>query len=337
MNLPEDYVCSKFYQFVGAPKHNKLGRTYQGSCPICREGDSWLKKRRFYYIPKNNRLYCHNCGYNESPVKWIYDMQGLSYYDIQRELDNSRIEITPIVEKVESKKVSTLPKDSINLLDHTQVEYYKNNRIVKTALDFLNERKLLGAVNSPKAYYISLTDFVHKNRLIIPFYDENNKIVHYQTRTLFSDDDKPRYMSKIGSEKTLFNINNISNDIDTIFIFEGPLNCCFVENAIAVAGIQEGSYQLFTNRQENQIKNFPTHNKIWVLDSQWIDSAGREKSKKLLKMGERVFIWPEKIGKKYKDFNDICMDLNAKKISVDYIKKYTFDGNKGLDIISKIN
>ena len=336
MVLPEDYVSSKFFRFVGLPKRNKIGNTYQGCCPICREGDSWLSKRRFYYIPSKNRVFCHNCGYNETPLEWIKEIEGLTFSDIKNELDNNKIDVIPVIEQKQSTVVSTLPKDSINLLDPLQLEYYKTNKVVRTAFDFLQTRMLLDSVNAPKAYYISLTDFVHKNRLIIPFYDEKNKIVHYQTRKLV-DDNKPRYMSKIGSEKTLFNINNVSLDLDTIFIFVGPFNSCFVENGVAVAGIQEGSYQLFTPKQLTQINNYPTHDKIWVLDSQWIDSAGREKSKKLLELGERVFIWPETVGRKYKDFNDICIDLKAKKISAEYIKKYTFSGDEGIDKLLKCN
>lgn len=331
MILPEDYVCQKFYQFAGAPAKNRYNRTYQGSCPICREGNSWLRKRRFYYIPEKNRLYCHNCGYNESPINWIKQMTGMSFIEIKEELNSVNIDILPTIETKQSRKVETLPKDSINLLDKVQVDYYKSNKIVKIALDFLQSRKLLVAENKPKAYYISLTDFIHKNRIIIPFYDQKNKIVHYQTRKLIDSDDRPRYISKVGSEKTVFNLNNIDPDMDKIFIFEGPFNSTFTKNGVAIAGIQEGSYQLFTDAQEKQMIQFPLHERIWVLDSQHIDSAARNKSIKLLEMGESVFVWPHKLGSKYKDFNDIAIDMNVNKIPPDFILKNTFKGKDGLD------
>ena len=50
MKLPEDYIVEKFYQFVGKPSKNRYNNTYQGSCPMCREGNSWLKKKRFYFF-----------------------------------------------------------------------------------------------------------------------------------------------------------------------------------------------------------------------------------------------------------------------------------------------
>lgn len=330
MILPEDFVTQKFYQFVGAPSKNRYNRTYQGSCPICREGNSWLKKRRFYYIPSKNRLYCHNCGYNKSTIDWIKEMTGMSFLEIKEELNTVNIDILPVEEVKPSRKVETLPKDSINLFDPIQIEYYKSNKFVKIALDFLNNRKLLNANNKPKAYFISLTDFVHKNRIIIPFYDQKNKITHYQTRILIDSDDRPRYMSKIGSEKTIFNINNIDSDFDKIFIFEGPFNSTFTKNGVAIAGIQEGSYQLFTSAQESQIMQFPLHERIWVLDSQHIDNAARNKSIKLLELGENVFIWPKKLGIKFKDFNDIAVGMNINKIPPEFILKYTFKGDEGL-------
>jgi hypothetical protein len=339
MILPEEYVCSKFFLFAGLPKRNKYNNTYQGSCPMCKEGDSWLKQRRFYFLPKKNLVYCHNCGYSKTPLNWIKEICGITFWQIKEELNDSSVEITIEEERRESVKVDTLPKDCINLFDTTQVSFYKTNKVLKEAIKFLGDRKLFDCVNSPKAFYLSLTDFVHKNRIVIPFYDESGKIAHYQTRLLLDSDkeSRPRYISKIGSEKTLFNFNNIKPDNDTIFIFEGPFNSCFTENGVAVAGIQEDSYQLFSPKQEIQMSKYPLHEKIWILDSQWKDTASRNKSHKLLETGQNVFIWPEKVGKKYKDFNDICIDLNANKISAEYIKKHTFSGDEGFDKLSKIH
>ncbi len=50
MVLPEAYVIQKFYQFAGSPKYNRLTKTYQGGCPVCREGKSWGRKKRLFYV-----------------------------------------------------------------------------------------------------------------------------------------------------------------------------------------------------------------------------------------------------------------------------------------------
>lgn len=323
-SLPEDYVVNKFYQFAGGPVKNKYNNTYQGSCPMCREGNSWLKKKRFYFIPEKGLVYCHNCGYSKTTIKWISDICNISIQEILQEINDSSSDILPEEEVKKPKIISeTLPKDCINLFDESQLEYYRNNKIVQKALEVLQKRYLVKALNRPKAFYISLNDRVHKNRLVIPFFGENGKIIHYQTRTILETDEltKPRYLSKINSDKSIFNIDKIDLNYDKIFIFEGPFNSCFVKNGVAIGGIQESSYQLYTDRQEEQINKFPFHQKIWVLDSQWKDSAASKKTKKLLELKEKVFIWPENIGTKFKDFNDIMIALKSENISPDFILK----------------
>ena len=324
VSLPEDFVVTKFYQYAGNPTKNRYNNTYQGSCPMCREGSSWLKKKRFYFIPENNNVFCHNCGYSKTPLQWISEIAGISISDIFLE---SKQSYSFSFQEEEKPKfiVDTLPKDCINLYDKYQLDYYKNNNILNKVLKFVENRRLFNAVNRPKALYLSLVDKVHKNRLIIPFYDTEGKIVYYQTRTVLEADElcKPRYLSKINSDKTIFNIDKVDPDYDTIFIFEGPINSCFVKNGVAIGGIQENSYQLFTVKQQEQIDKFPFHKKIWVLDSQIKDSAAAKKTQNLLELHESVFIWPKELGNICKDFNDITMLLKRDGLSPDFIKKYT--------------
>jgi len=329
IDVPEEYVVQKFFQFCGAPTRNRYNKTFQGSCPICREGKSWLKKRRCYYIPKNNNIFCHNCGWSGTPVSWILEVSRSTFHEIRDEIKN--LDTSTIVEAVSTRPtivVDTLPQDSINLSDPTQLEFYNNNIIVQRAMEFIKSRRLHTASNRPDAFYLSLTDKVHSNRLIIPFIDNSGKIVHYQSRTILQADmkNRPRYMSKQGSEKSLFNINNINTEVDTIYVFEGPLNACFCVNGVAVAGIQDNSERTFTTRQQEQLRQYPFHSHTWVLDSQWIDTAALNKSKILAAAGESIFVWPEKIGRTFKDFNDITTAGKLDQISTEFINNHTYKG-----------
>ena len=54
--IPQEYIVEKFYQYAGYPKYKKLTNVYEGGCPICREGKSWNKKRRLYYIVKEDHI-----------------------------------------------------------------------------------------------------------------------------------------------------------------------------------------------------------------------------------------------------------------------------------------
>lgn len=340
ISLPEDFVVLKFFELGYYPKYNKFNNVYQCSCPICREGKSLGKKRRCYYIPKNENIFCHNCGWSGKPLKWITEVSGHTSADIIQELKEYVPDITDIVEEEAPVKVvtDTLPKDCINLSDTAQLDFYKNNDMLRTATQTIKNRRLDTAVNKPNNLYISLVDKVHKNRLVIPFINENKEIEFYQSRTLLDRDNKvkPKYLGRVNAEKTLFNIDRVSSDHNTVYIFEGPLNAFFTKNSVAVAGITERG-RSFTTRQEQQLNNtLKWYDKVWILDSQWVDQASLVKSEALLKQGERVFIWPEKFGKRFKDFNDIAIACSIDEIKWDFIQKNTFEGLEGIVRLSEI-
>ena len=342
ISLPEDFVILKFFEIGFYPKYNKFNNVYQCSCPICREGQSLGKKRRCYYIPKNDNIFCHNCGWSGKPLRWIKEVSGSTNEDIIKELKEYVPSVEDIIERDKDVKpsfeVSTLPKDSINLSDKLQLDFYTNSNVITAVRHLITERRLDTAVNRPDNLFVSLVDKVHKNRLVIPFINESNDIEFYQTRTVLDRDNKtkPKYLGKVNAEKTLFNINKVNSDHDQVYIFEGPINAFFTKNSVAVAGITERG-KSFTQRQEEQLNNtLKWYDKVWILDSQWVDQASLVKSEVLLKQGERVFIWPEKFGKRFKDFNDIVMACKLDEIKWDFIQNNTFEGIEGIIKLTEI-
>jgi len=298
------------------------------------------KKKRCYYLPENDNIYCHNCGWSSKPFKWIKEVSNCSNSDIIEEVKDYEvtIDITKDDEVVTKVQTETLPKDSINLSDKIQQDFYNNNLIVKACNHIIKSRRLDTAVNRPDNLYVSLTDKVHMNRITIPFINEHGEIEFYQTRTVKTSDlkTKPKYLGKVGAEKTLFNIDKVSSDHDKVYIFEGPIDAFFVRNSVAVAGITERG-KSFTKRQEEQMNTtLKWYDKVWILDSQWGDRASMIKSEALLKQGETVFIWPETLGKKYKDFNDLARAANKNEISWDWIQKNTFEGLEGIVKMTEI-
>ena len=342
INAPEEYVVSKFFQYIYQPKFNRYNNTYQGGCCICREGGSLGKKRRCYYIPKNDNIFCHNCGWSSKPLKWVMEVTGKSSAEVIDEI-KEYINEDDIIESTVEEPVKiiteSLPKNSINLFDPLQVEYYKDNSIVKSCLQLIADRRLNTAINRPKTLYVSLTDKVHKNRLVIPFINERGDIEFYQSRSVVANDaiKRPKYISRIGAEKTLFNIDEIDSSYKDVYIFEGPINAFFTRNSVAVAGITDKGSTTFTKRQQQQADTvLRWFNKTWVLDSQWIDKASLSKSEILLNLGERVFIWPEKIGKRFKDFNDICIAGKVDEIPHEFINKNSWGGLEGIIRLANI-
>lgn len=297
-----------------------------GGCPICREGSSWGRKTRLYYMVEQERMYCHNCGWSGTPLKWMLEVSGKTYEEIVEE--SKTIDITDMVSRapVEKKIAPQLPTDSINILDKSQVEYFKDNKVVRDVISFVVTRKLHQAVSRPDRLYVSLNDQVHKNRLCIPFLNSNDIVEHYQTRAIYKQDmvDRPKYLSRVNSVKTLFNINKVDSTTDSVFITEGPLDACFINNGVAVAGIQERGSTILTEKQKTQLGALILYNQVWCLDSQWKDSASYKKTSNLIEQGRQVFIWPEAEGKQYKDFNDMCIGENITEIPESFILNNTY-------------
>jgi hypothetical protein len=328
--IPEDYIVQNLYQCVSHLTYNKHTKVYNGSCPFCKEGESWGKKTRFFYIPRKELAYCHNCGYSKKAFNFLLELTGKPFNIIINEIKSREYDDVPVIaNKKPEVKVATpsLPDDCINLSDISQLKFYESNAIVKVCLDFIKSRRLNTAINKPKTMYLSLTDFTHKNRLIIPFYDLEGNIVFYQSRALLKSDSfkKEKYISKVGGEKSLAGIENVKSDTEHIFLLEGPIDSYFIKNGLAVVGIQEDSDRSFGEYQRNQLASLTSFTRIWCLDNQWSDLPAFKKTSTLVDQGEKVFIWPKEL-KKYKDFNDICIDQGKDEITQKFVLDNTFSG-----------
>lgn len=325
-NIPLEYIVDKIYKLARRVEYKPNQQIYNFSCPSCNEGKSKTKRRGYYFL-KENYFYCQNCQKSWSPINWIIEIDHSSFKEILKEanehintfneiIDRQPISITPTVK---SKQYS-LPYDSINLSDPIQLQYYKDNKEVQLCLNYIKNRRLNTAINRPKTFYISLSDHIHKNRLCIPFYDISGKIVYYQTRALHDKDAEiAKYFSKKDSDKTLYGINNISSTLEYIFIFEGPIDSMFCQNAVAACGLT------LTTLQEEQLDKYRMFDKIWVLDNQLDNIDVVTKYKELIDAGRNVFFWPKEF-KDYKDVNDVCVATEKNHIPPKFILNNTFSG-----------
>lgn len=343
-SLPKDYVVKKFYEYGYGVQYIRSNDTYHCSCPICLEGKSFGKKKRCWYIPSKDLIYCHNCGWSSRPLKWIMQAGGITREDINKEIEEGEFTIinldkrrfeNKLDELIKDEYEEILPENVIDLSNKLQLDYYKGNSVISKALNYISSRRLDTAINRPKTFFISLKDKTHKNRLVIPFYDSNGKIIFYQSRAFGANIDdfmeNVKYLSKKNSQKSIFNIDKVDDDMEEIFLFEGPIDSCFVKNGVAVGGITPSRDKSLTDIQEEQLDYFRmSHRFIWVLDSQWLDDASYEKTRILLENGESVFIWPEKVGKRFKDFNEMCMAANKNEVPPECIINNTLTGEAGL-------
>ena len=307
--LPYNLVEKYFTMYSGNTRKSSNDRL-NGSCPICREGKSWGKKQRLWFLPDKDLIYCFNCNMSWNPLNWIKQVSGLNYKEILEEANGfdhfyseDAVEVfTPV------KKMSTLPLDSINLFDPVQVKYYSDSYVVQEALKIIRERRLDTCTNATELY-ISLKDYVHKNRICIPFKDSDNKIRFYQTRAIFPNDaNRAKYLSKANSEKTIFGLNKIDPEFEFLLITEGPIDSMFItKNGVSMAGLT------ITDHQKSLLSKYITFQKIWILDNQLDNEDVVEKYQKLIEQNERVFIWPEKY-KAFKDINELCCKVNINSL-----------------------
>ena len=195
-----------------------------------------------------------------------------------------------------------------------ECEYYKEDEGIQGAIQYCANRRLFTAVNRPKSLYYSKEDFVHKGRLIIPFYDLTGKVCSYQSRLLENRKGVAKYLSKLGG-KGLFGENTIDSSIPYVFIFEGPIDAMFVRNGVAIGGATPTYIQrIIIDRLKI------SHKCIYVLDNDKDNPQMDCRKRQIIDEEEYIFIWPKAL-QKFKDLNEVCMSLELDQVSPEFIAK----------------
>ncbi len=322
MELDTEYLIETLYSYCKRPIYKKYQNIYNAECPVCKEGKSAGRTRRLFYFPNKQYFYCHNCVKSWRTLEWVKEVTGLTVPEIlKKNEEKSNTTFTKPAKPIAAKPISDLPENSIDVTDEFQYDFFRTNKYVKLAKEYCEQRRLLTAVNSCKKFYVSLEDKVHKNRLVIPFLDTNNKTVCYQTRAL-TQNQFPKYLTKFG-EKELFNFANVTSDIPYAFVFEGPIDSMFVKNGVAMASLAP------TEKQQQQLNSLIGHEQIFVFDNDKNNKQVAAKVKKYIKEGKRIFIWPKEFSK-YKDFNEVCCGLNLDEIPWKFVVKNSAKGDQAL-------
>lgn len=319
MELNQEFLLEAFYSYCKRPLYKKYQNIFNAECPVCKEGKSAGRSRRLFYFPLKNYLYCHNCSKSWTPFDWIKEVTSLTVPEILRrnkgssEFNATKFEVSNNIDLPQEVVLEDLPADSIDLTDSSQIEFYKNSKYVKLALDYCNNRRLFTGVNSCNKFFVSLKDKVHKNRLVIPFY-RDNRIVCYQTRAL-TENQFPKYLTKFG-EKEIFGLNNIKPEIPYVFVFEGPIDSMFVQNGVAIASLTA------TEHQNAQLSTLIGYELVYVFDNDKNNKQTSLRIEKYIKSGKRVFIWPKEFNS-FKDFNEVCCKLQLDEIPWNFIVKHS--------------
>ena len=331
------YIDARFIGQVSYKLRNfkkKNDYYWNFSCPIC--GDSKkndLKARGFVYKNKTqDRLVykCHNCGVSMSLGNFIKHVDPETYkqYVLERYKENSSSH-TPHAKIEEVLPELTAPSISTDLIMAGAQPLQSNQE----ALQYVISRKIPQDRWKDLYYAPKFKEFVNKikytypktdfdiPRLIIPFYDEDGKLIAFQGRAFDNPTvggiriQTPKYVT-IKINETIDKIYGLDrmNPDKRIYVTEGPIDSMFVPNAIAVAGAG------FDIKFIQAIKD----NATLIMDNEPRSIQICKFIEKLIDEDYSVCLWPENIQEK--DIND--MVLHGKDINtiMDTINTNTFQG-----------
>jgi transcription elongation factor Elf1 len=279
----------------------KTDTTYSFRCPFCLDSKKSKIKTRGYVFAKKNDMFfkCFNCSRSHTFAKFLKQIDANLYreYAMDRfkngengksNYEKPNFKTRFATSKIGSKTALSIP--SIADLDpkHWVRQYVEGRKIPKEHLG-----KLYFAKDFAKfvqeifpGRYPSLN--MHKEMLVIPFYDELKNLIAVQGRVL--DNSKPKYITLKAKENLpkVFGMDRVDME-RTIYVLEGPLDSLFLPNAIAAAGSD-----LPTNIQPEKC--------VFIYDNELFNKEIVEKMEEIIKRRLKIFIWP-KMWNGIKDIN----------------------------------
>ena len=317
------YIDIKYLNIISPQlqKFKKKGNTlWNFRCPYC--GDSQKNKtkaRGFVYQKKNDLFFkCHNCDVGTTVGKLIEYLDSKTYKDY-------------IMERYKKGVKSNNPEPEFKF----NAPVFKKKSVLKglqSISELETEHPVRKIVDKRKLPHSSLRDIFFCEsfykftntlipnkfpslkgdhpRLIIPFFDENNKMFAFQGRAF--GDEQPKYITiKLDPEKDkVFGLNRLNPKKHT-YVVEGPIDSLFLDNCIAVAGAD--------------FMKLPKENTTIIFDNERRNSEVLKQIEKTIDEGYRVVLWPDDM--KEKDINDMILSGKTKNEIQTIIEKNAYQGN----------
>ena len=151
-----------------------------------------------------------------------------------------------------------------------------------------------------------------EERIIIPYYDAENRLIGFQGRSL-NPKDKLRYITiKLDeTQPMIFGLDRVDMT-QRVYVLEGPLDSLFVDNAIAASGSSLLRFNLKDVDAVYVHDNQPRNKEIVAIMEKSIDA------------GKTVVVWPENF--KHKDINDAVMAGMSRESIMDLINTSSYTG-----------
>lgn len=321
--VEEDYifrVASQVQNFKSL-----MANKFQFTCvePTCGDNAKVRSSARGnFFIYQGEWMYhCYHCGasyhfktflkkfFPDLYEQFIFDNLGYSKKNRVKKEEPLKIGMKkPVFETLTALDELVSLEDNLN---HPATKYLLGRGLT---MDMVNE---LYYTDNFKKY---INDFMIKDkfkntdkpdpRVVIPFLDEDNKLLGVQGRAL-DPDAYARYFSiKIVPEEyqLVYGANKVDFTKD-VFVVEGPIDAMFINNCLAWGG---GSL--------HTIKT--TCDPILVWDNEPDASAINQQIEKAIDMGFRIVVWNKR--NKWKDINE--MVNHGIDVSTEYLLANTYKG-----------
>lgn len=273
----------------------RKGDRYNFSCPICREGGSWPRKKRGWFLrPQSGQNYVFHC-YNECGTrsfKNFLEEYDPSLYDEYTAKERT-IWLDDLKESNGVRTKQTLsfnkPKPKVDSLIELPTEF---KELPKHAIDYLTSRKI-PIMKYQNIRYIDSYTYRHEGRnvtvrdsIVFPYFHEDRDYIYgWQARGI---EEKIFHTFVVEGNTKVYNYFSVDST-KPIFAFESIIDSFFVDNSIAMLGkdLPDGLFE----------------DVIYVFDN---DSTGWRQAEKYLENGKKVFIYPDSFN--FKDLNTGIMN-----------------------------
>ena len=275
-------------------------------CPYCLDSKIKQSKARGYLYknpkqPDNLAYKCHNCS------KWCSFNEFLKTQDSELHKEYLKEKFfsephTKIVSAIDLESTKnaldhfSLKPDSLNISKIQNLEYehwvwpwVKNRQIPVEHYDklyFTSDFKKFVTEEFGQDKAQSLIS--GEPRIVIPFFNQQKKIFAIQGRSLLSNNLK--YITiKLADEPLIYGLDLVREN-SRVLIVEGPLDSLFLNNSVAVAGLD---LMKVLNRFDDS---------IFIFDNEKYNDTVIGNMMKVINAKKSIFIWPKSIVEK--DVND---------------------------------
>ena len=296
-------------------------------CPVCGDSKKNKHKARGFFFQKNNDMFyrCHNCGISTTIYKFLETVSPslCKEYSLERwksgESGHSNFKKpqfrfeTPKFKITDNVLAGLKNMNQLND-DHKCKKFVKDRLIPIEFYDVLYYTEDFASIAKKLDPDVSVNS---EERLIIPIVNTKNEVIALQGRSLESGTDTIRYITIKGDksiERLWYGFCRI-NTSDRLLVVEGPIDSLFLDDCVAMVGINDGSVV------PDPIKDKTL---IFVVDNEPRNKQVITQIGKLINNGRTVCLWPSSIVQK--DINDMVLSNYTKEELQTIIKANSYSG-----------